>query len=628
MIQNRLGMWRTSTNLWYNMVMNNQQDFNVKKIKVEEAVDFNPRKPKNKFRFRKKYIKIGLGVIAVIVLIFVATAFLKGWFSFSKDRVELEITAPTEISSGEEVEFSIRYKNNNKVVLKDVKLVIDYPQGAYSIDGNELSREVVEIEQVLPKEEGVKDFKIRLAGEKGSIKLLAVRLNYQPENISSRFENSTISKINIGSVLVGLYLTVPQKAISGEEVSYVLDYLNNTEEDFSNLKIELRYPSGFSFKTANPEPVEEKNIWQLEELKQGERGTIRVVGVLQGIEGENKTLEASIGKVENNKLLKYSHISSVTQIFSSPLLVSVFLNNEEEEADVSAKQRLNYKIKFKNNTDIALSQLVLKAYLEGEVFDFKTMILSEKGFFDSLNNVITWSAVGAPSLALLLPRESGEVKFSLSIKDSFSINNFDDKNFQISVRVELETFNVPPQFNLERLKIEKTLSSKTNSKVVLQAKGYHNETSVNINNYGPIPPLVNQTTTYTIHWQITNTSNDLENVRITAVLPQGIEWRNHYITLNKDTQVEYNERTKQIVWNIDRIPAGTGFLIPAYELVFQIALKPSIIQIGTIPVLIDESSLNGKDAFTEKTLESFSSAVATNLPDDMSLGFGGGRVEE
>ena len=180
----------------------------------------------------------------------------------------------------------------------------------------------------------------------------------------------------------------------------------------------------------------------------------------------------------------------------------------------------------------------------------------------------------------------------------------------------------------QRLKIEKVLSSKVNSKVVLQAKGYHNETSVNINNYGPIPPKVNQTTTYTIHWQITNTSNDLENVQITAVLPQGIEWQNRYVTLNKNTRLEYNERTKQIVWNIDRIPAGTGFLIPAYELVFQIALKPSIIQIGTTPVLIDESSLNGKDTFTEETLESFGSAIATNLPDDVSIDSRGGRVVE
>jgi hypothetical protein len=192
----------------------------------------------------------------------------------------------------------------------------------------------------------------------------------------------------------------------------------------------------------------------------------------------------------------------------------------------------------------------------------------------------------------------------------------------------LETLNVPPQFNLERLKIGAILDSKVNSRVVLATKGYYHETTSNIDNFGPIPPRVNQETAYTIHWQITNTSNDLENVRVTAILPQGIAWKNVYTTLNKDTTIEYNDRTKQIVWNVGKLPAGTGFLIPAYELVFQIALRPSIIQVGTLPVLIDESSLDGRDTFTGENLESFSPAISTELRDDPSIGFGNGKVVE
>jgi len=178
------------------------------------------------------------------------------------------------------------------------------------------------------------------------------------------------------------------------------------------------------------------------------------------------------------------------------------------------------------------------------------------------------------------------------------------------------------------LKVEKILKSKVNSQVVLRAKGYYNETTANITNSGPIPPKVNQATTYTIHWQITNTSNDLENVRVTAILPEGIEWRNVYTTLNKDTKLEYNERTKQIVWSMNKIPAATGFLIPAYELVFQIALRPSITQVGTSPVLIDESILEGKDTFTGEMLEVFSPAIATDLPDDLTISAKLGEVVE
>jgi len=611
---------------------NNQQDFDVKKVIGKEPTDLGlTKKPKKRFRFRIKYLGIGLATIVIIVLIFVAANFIKDWLSvsFSKDKVGLEITAPGEISSGEEIEFSVFYQNDNQLTLKDAKLVIDYPQDAYSLEGNELTRETLELNSILPKTKGVKNFKIRLAGEKGNVRTLTIKLNYQPENTSSHFENFTSFKMNITAALVGIYLAAPQKAISGEEISYNLDYINNSDQDFSDLKIELDYPLGFTLKTADPEPTEENNIWQLERLRQDERGTIRISGILEGTEEENKTLKASISKAENDRFLKYSQTSSITQIASSPLLISLFLNNKEreEEISISSKEKLNYKIEFKNNADVALSQLSLKAYFQGEMLDFKTLKLKERGFFDSLNNVIIWGAAGIDSLALLPPGQSGGVGFSLSLKEDFSIENFDDKNFQISARVEIETFNVPPQFNLEKLKIEKILRTKVNTQVVLQTKGYYNETSSSIKNSGPIPPKANQTTTYTIHWQITNASNDLKDVEITAVLSAGIEWQDAY-TIPEDTELEYNGRTKEMVWKIDKLPAATGFLIPVYEAVFQIALTPSITQVGTTPVLSDESSLKGTDVFTKEMLESFSSAIPAYLPDDLTVDKRDGIVVE
>ena len=133
---------------------NNQQNFALKKVIGEEPADLGlAKKPKKRFRFRIKYLGIGLATIVIIVLIFVAANFIKGWLSvsFSKDKVGLEITAPGEISSGEEIEFSVFYQNDNQLTLEDAKLVIDYPQDAYSLEGNELTQETLELNSILPK---------------------------------------------------------------------------------------------------------------------------------------------------------------------------------------------------------------------------------------------------------------------------------------------------------------------------------------------------------------------------------------------------------------------------------------------------------------------------------------------
>ena len=614
----------------------NQQNFDVKKIGGQEPANLNLEEPKksvfsealSNFFNNKKYLKIGIGVLVGLAVIGIAFIFIRGWFSFSKNKVEINIIAEEEVSSGEELKIIISSENNNRVDLKEAELIIDYPQGTYSPEGEELTQEIIEVGDVFSKDKNLQEIKIRLTGEEGSFKFLSARLNYKPTNINSRFESSTSFKININSVLIGLYLTAPQKAVSGEEISFSLDYINNTREDFSGLKIEFDYPAGFTFKVAEPapEPNGEDNSWNIGDLGERERGTIKISGTFEGIKGENKALEVSLGKVENNDFLRYSQATSITQISASPLQVFLSLNEEEERTSVNFGEILNYKIDFRNNTDIALSQLVLKAHFKGKVFSFEKLALAGGGFFDSVNNTITWSAAGVPALALLPPGEAGEVSFSVPVKSNPPINNLGDKNFQISVQAELETLNVPPQFNLERLKIEKALSSKVNSSLSLRTKGYFNETTTDINNFGPIPPKVNQATSYTIHWQIANNSNDLEDIRVSAILPQGIKWENNYSTLGKGTEVQYNERTKQIVWEIEKISAATGVLFPAYELVFQVSLRPSITQVGTTPVLIDESQLEASDMFTGETIEAFSKAVATNLPDDPSVSQNEGRV--
>jgi hypothetical protein len=131
-----------------------------------------------------------------------------------------------------------------------------------------------------------------------------------------------------------------------------------------------------------------------------------------------------------------------------------------------------------------------------------------------------------------------------------------------------------------------------------------------------------------VHWLITNTSNDLDNVEVRTTLPQGISWADKQINKSNKGEVSYNDRTKEVVWRLGRIAAGIGKTMPAYELIFQIGLTPSINQIGTAPTLIDNSMISGKDLFTENTLSNSAAAVNADLPDDNRVDFDSGRVRE
>lgn len=623
--------------------INSPDSFQVRDIRNKNNFQstIQPEAPKNKklgliSLFTKKNLPKTLLVIIILAVLVAAAAVIWGRSSFSKAKVDINIKAPDNIASGEEIVLTVKYKNNNRVALTNAQLIIDYPSGTFSLEGKEIFQKQKDIATIPRKSEGQEEFKARFVGQKGDVKNITAKINYQPQNINSEFENSSTFRLEINSVLIELDIEGSEKTISGQEVNYLIHYKNKTDEEIANLRLELEYSDDFEFKEADPSPItvegetakEKNNIWQIDSLKSGEEKTIDLKGVLKGEEGENKILKAIVGKIENDIFLQYSQVEYITQISPSPLLIDLKIEGIEEECNLNPGQELNYKIDFKNNTDIALNQLILKVHFDDKVFDFKEINLGGKGFFDSREKTITWSGAEIKELSLLEPNQSGQISFSIEIKESLPIFSVNDKNFQAKVLAEIQTLTVPAKFSVSELKIEKELACKINSQLDLDTKVYYYESEPGIVNTGPIPPKVDMLTKYTVHWEINNTSNALENVKVQTILPQGIEWLNSSINNVSNGRLSYNERTKEVIWEIDRVSAGVGVILPMYELIFQIGLKPSINQVGQTPTLINESSAEGKDKFTEKILKDFTPAADTSLPDDPQVSSNQGRVVE
>ena len=590
----------------------------------------NPKGSGFKKFFNKRNLPKTSAIIIVVGLLIITGAMLWGKSSFNRAQIDLSIKVPDNIASGEEVTITVNYTNNNRVALNDTHLRMNYPEGTFSSDGKELFQEDRNLGTIGKKSQGEESFKVRFLGDKGNTKDITAQLEYAPENISSKFENSISIKAEINTVLIGIHIDGSEKAVAGKDVSYAVEYENETEETIDNLRIKLEYPSDFNFKNADPSPKsqDENDVWEVGSLQPGEKKTINVNGTLNGQEMENKTIRGYIGMVDGDNFLEYSQSEFVTQISPAPIFLALSANGIGSDCKIDSGQELSYKISFKNNTDVALSELILKAQLNDNVFDVKSINLDGKGFFDSRTNTITWSGADVSALTLLEPSQSDEINFSIKTKKDLPIFNFNDKNFTASIIAEIQTLTVPAKFANTELDFTNELDCKINSKLGLNTKVYYNEPAQGIYNTGPIPPRVDNATTYTVHWQITNTSNDLDGVLVKAVLPQGINWTNYQINKLNKGLVSYDDRTKEVTWEIGRIPAGAGVIMSAYELIFQIGLTPSINQVGQLPVLINESTVEGRDTFTNNNLTVTSPAVNTSVPDDSRVGYGGGVVAQ
>jgi len=611
-----------------------EENFQFKQTNTQINPAFQPEmKPEDKW-FKKIFSRKNLPKTSAILIgvgiLIIAGAILWGRSSFLSSKVGVSIEFPNDIASGEEIELVIKYYNNNRVDLNDANLIITYSEGTFSANGEEIYQDSKTIGIIGSKKQGETTFKVRLLGEKGSVKNITAKLAYKPQNTNSKFESSTSAKIEINMISIGIHIEGSEKAVAGQEVNYAIEYENKTDEAINNLRIKLEYPDNLIFKSSEPAPIskDETSIWEIDVLKANEKKTINLVGVLNGQEMENKVLRGTIGKVEDGKFLQYGQSEFVTQISPAPIVLTIGIDNIlTENCKIDVGQNLKYKISFKNNTDIALRELILKVYIKDSgIFDINDIELNGQGFFDSRNNVITWSGAGISALGLLETNQSGEVNFSIKIKNNMPIYGFNDKNFKASIVAEIQTLTVPANFAGTELKFEKELSCKINTQANLTTKAYYYEPYQGIYNSGPIPPKVDNTTQYTIHWQITNTSNDLDNVVIKSILPQGIEWTGNKVNKSNRGEILYNERTKEIVWNVGKVSAGAGVTMSVYEMIFQVALTPSINQVGATPKLINESQIEGKDLFTGTSLTKTSSDVDISVPDDSKVTNSGKRV--
>lgn len=606
---------------------NQQPDFfkPVQKDKIVEPKQWDSSEKKESIfllasKYKKYFSRGGLLLIAV-VLIIAGLLFWYGLTSFDKDKVELQIKGPERAASGEEITYTIEYQNKNRTDLRDIKLTFYYPQGAIPLNGNNLV-ETINLPDLPAKKTGDYKLKAKLIGFINETKTARAQLNYQAGRITSRFTNEASFSTTIFAVPLVLDFDLPEKLVNEQSVSFSLRYINQSSASFDNLRLQIEYPDGFVFESSDPEPLERNNVWPIGTLLAGEQGRIFIQGVIKGEEGQIKSFRAQLGLFKDEQFTAYTETFSPVQISISPLFISQIVNNSADYI-TQAGETLAYQLTYKNTTDTGIREVVISSQLEGEALDFASLKL-DGGSFDGAKQMIVWKASNLSDLAYLAPHQEGKLNFSIKVKKPLPIKNYTNKNFTITNTAKIYSSKVP--LPLERLELssENKLITKIASQLTIDTKGYYHDDL--ISNSGPIPPRVGQRTTYTIKWQLVNTANDLTGVKAEAFLPPHVEWLNNINPAMSD--LDYNPQTGQLVWQVGSLPAGTGIILPAKWVAFQVAITPGLMHVGGLMELIGQSTATGYDDFVGLDLRGTDTAIDTNLPDDQSIGYNGGVVSQ
>jgi hypothetical protein len=556
------------------------------------------------------------GVVAVGVVIMFSGA-------FSESKIVLEIEGPGQIQSGEEVTYKVHYRNGSDVKLENVKFTFTYPIDSVVLKNGQIRESLVEnieLDSLSSGDEGDFEFTAYIVGDTGDARVARAVLSYKPSDVRSEFDKKVDLSTTITSFAIPLTLIATPSAISGQEVIYTLDYRNESDGDFEGLRIKFKYPEGFSPTSFSPSPDIGTDIWRISSLDKGAGERIRVTGNMIGREDEDKTVSVVLQREVDGNNIDFERTKSTTVISSPPLLINVTLNNR---TDYVAKpgDSLRYKVSFTNTSRSTLTGVNLNVKLDGDAFDLSTY--TGDGFLNSNTRTISWNASNIPALANLQSGQSAEAQFVMRLKEPLPVEG-SAKNFFVKVIVSLETTNVPKEFGLDELIVSQDLLTKIATVLNFNQTAHYNDPAAGFSNTGPIPPKVGVQTTYTIHWTIDGTSNDVVNARIIGFLPPGVVWTNNVTVNANQPSVTYEPGTGRLVWNLEVVPAGTGTSLPRYQAIFQVAITPTNAQLNHEVELIRKSEFEGQDGFTKDNIQKFAFPLTT---DDVVDQRGKGEVE-
>ena len=556
---------------------------------------------------------IGTLIVAVILIGGGVDFYFYYQNSLVSQGVGIEFSGNSQVNLGQPFSVTVNYFNNTNYVLKDSVMSLSLPDGVESVDSPQdrvLSKSIGDLSPG-----GVSKINYTLIALKnpGSVQTLTASFSYGLfSGSSSRFQKNSTYNINVLGPAVSLTFNSPTNITSGQNFDLVVTYQNNTATTMKNLSLNLTYPSNFTFVKSSVKPSSSNNVWLIDFLNPGDTQQITITGFVVGQSQTFFDISASINSNINGQNYALNTQDMKFLITSSPLSVSVNLNNNPNYI-ASLSDNLNYTISYQNNSQTVLKDAIVTVTLSGEMFDFST--LKTSGSYNGLTQTLSWNASNDPNLAAISPGSGGSESFSINVKSYYPIVKMSDKNFVLRVKAQVQSPTQIPGSNLSNTTGATEYDTDVMGAVSIAAKGYFYDPSSTIVNSGPLPPKVNQTTEYTIHWIITNYSTDISNVSIKASLGVNVSC-GKIISSTVSSQPVCNQQNGTVTWNIDKIPATAGIVLSPVEAIFQVQATPAQIQINAPMTLLGPTQITATDDFTGLTLQSSARAVNTLLEYD------------
>jgi uncharacterized repeat protein (TIGR01451 family) len=317
------------------------------------------------------------------------------------------------------------------------------------------------------------------------------------------------------------------------------------------------------------------------------------------------------------------------EVLSKSINLDLLINGSKDSQGIDFGQTLNYTVGFANKGEQSLRNLVIVAVLDSEFLDWSSLKDQNRG--KSAAGKIVWTQAEVPALANLGPGQEGTIDFSVNVASAGEINPV--KNYQVrsyarysigliaSSSEEASSSIQAFASSSESSKQSNIIISKVNSNLGLSEElRYFDNDNIAVGS-GPQPPRVGQKTGYRVYWQLTNSLNELNNLKIETILPDYVEFDGR--ELADAGTVGFNQETRKVVWDIGKLKINNT----EASAQFNVAFVPTSTDINKILVILQGTTVSADDAATKNKINKKSNPKTSRLDDDSAI-VDDGRVVE
>jgi hypothetical protein len=570
---------------------------------------------------------VGLIGVVLSIGVYYYVVYGKGDNSSS---LSLEIESPGSVAAGEEFSYKVKYKNPEYVAIKNVSLSLSNSENFILIATEPKLGEGESswnIGRIDPRSEGEIIVRGRVIDKAKSSSVILAQMTYTPENFSSEFKKESSATLIVRDVGFETFLDYSGTALVNQQGEFKMNFNPLEKNLFPEFIIRLEKGDNVEIKNTiisgrRPNENVPSGSFKVEKMKDfGESWLASGLSSKESFEVIYRVKE-KLNEKESIKIFLEQDVAGKRYVFwekdislevmKSDLNLTLLMNGSQNDKPVNFGDTLNYSIVYSNKGETAMRDVVIMMALGSDFVDWASLKDENNG--SERGNTIVWTKEEVSALAEIGVNKGGSIDFSVNVLP-FSEGDL-DKDFQIKAFAQYNigslaggegSSTVPAADQDSR---SNTIISLINSDMTFREElRYFDENNLPVGN-GPLPPKVDEKTSFKVYWTLANNLHDLNEVGIETVLPEGVEWDDRNRT-SVGTLV-YDESQRKVIWQIGRLPI-TVFRADAE---FNISFTPKDDDRNRIVVLLAGAKAKAVDAKTASVIEKTGQPKTTKLDDD------------